>query len=68
MGLTPPAGVVGQACRIALSPCVVRVSYVPIFAPFARFGVRDASNIKNCTLRMCRMTSKRFSDAPKWSG
>ena len=57
MGLTPPAGVVGRACRIALSPPVVRESMVLLLL-LAAAGVRETCNLLNgvskyFTTQMC---------------
>ena len=51
MGLTPPAGVVGQACRKPLSPRVVRGSMVR-FLPLVPV-LRPASARKMLPLAWC---------------
>ena len=45
MGLTPPAGVVGQACRKPLSPRVVRGSMVQFFRRVPVLRLRERTKV-----------------------
>ena len=53
MGLTPPAGVVGQACRRALPPPVVRVRMFRFFAACAsrRLEIMHSTHV-SCVVKM----------------